>query len=60
MPTIEYMMAKEAEQEDPKEFFKGFSVKINQLINRYFGANYGKYNLITNLDDVEIAVAGTE
>lgn len=51
MPTIEYMMNKEAELDDPTDFFKGFSVKINELINRYFSANY---------DDVEIAVAGGE
>ena len=61
MPTLEYMLNKEAEEADPTQFFKGFSVKINELINAYFGANYGKFEFkLTFLDDVEIAVAGSE
>lgn len=42
MPNLDYMMSKEAEQDDPTQFYKGFSLQINELINRYFSATYGK------------------
>jgi len=52
MPSVDAMLKREKQESDKVEFYKGFSVQLNGLINKYFA--------IENEEDMEIAIAGTE
>ena len=46
------MLKKEKLEDNKEEFYRGFSVQLNTLINKYFANE--------NEEDMEIEIAGTE
>lgn len=52
LPSIDCMMKKEKELEDPASMYIGFSKKLNDLINLYFSGRKG--------EDIELKIAGNQ
>ena len=52
LPSVDAMLKREKQEADKVEFYKGFSVQLNQLINKYFA--------IEKEEDMEIEIAGNE
>lgn len=51
LPSIDYMIKKEKELEDPSGMYIDFSKKLNNLINLYFQGRRG--------EDIELKIAGS-
>lgn len=52
LPSVDYMMKKEKELEDPSGMYIDFSKRLNTLINLYFQGRKG--------EDIELKIAGSQ